>query len=94
MLASYGYEDGTGVYYITIDTDKCEECDGKGCIGACSQDVFILVENDWGDAIVAIEDEKTNLLKSCCLDCMILRVETKRLPCQAACPYTAIRHTW
>ena len=33
MKISYGYSDGTGEYYITVDTGKCDGC-GK-CVEAC-----------------------------------------------------------
>ena len=39
MLSNYGYEDGSGNYYITIDTDKCSECGEKPCLQACPQPV-------------------------------------------------------
>ena len=26
MLANYGYKDGSGDWFITIDTDKCDGC--------------------------------------------------------------------
>ena len=94
MFASYGYEDGSGVYYLTIDTEKCEGCDTKACLEACPEDIFVQEENDWGDAVVAVEERKAKLLKSACQDCMNLREEAGQLPCQAACPYSAIRHTW
>ena len=38
MLANWGYQDGSGQYFITIDTDKCNGC-GK-CVEACPQDVL------------------------------------------------------
>ena len=38
MLANYGYKDGSGDYYITIDTDKCDGC-GE-CVTACPAKVL------------------------------------------------------
>ena len=34
MLANYGYKDGAGEFYITIDTDKCIECPDHACVAA------------------------------------------------------------
>ena len=33
MLANYGYSDGSGNYFITIDTEKCNRC--GDCVAAC-----------------------------------------------------------
>jgi len=33
MIANYGFKDGSGEWYVTIDTDKCNGC-GK-CQGVC-----------------------------------------------------------
>ncbi len=32
MIANYGYEDGSGFYYITIDGDICAPCSEHGCV--------------------------------------------------------------
>jgi hypothetical protein len=26
LIANYGYKDGSGEYFITLDTDKCDGC--------------------------------------------------------------------
>ena len=34
MKANYGYKDGSGEFFITLDTDRCTACgdgDGAGC---------------------------------------------------------------
>jgi len=46
MLANCGYKDGSGEYFITIDTDLCNAC-GK-CVSACKYNVF-KVEEDPND---------------------------------------------
>jgi ferredoxin len=43
MLANWGYQDGSGAYFITIDTDKCNGC-GK-CVQPCPQGVFEVGED-------------------------------------------------
>ena len=35
MITHYGYTDGSGEYYIVIDSDKCNGC-GK-CVQKCPQ---------------------------------------------------------
>ena len=41
MIANYGYKDGSGEYYISIDTDKCIGCTaGRACLNACPKQMF------------------------------------------------------
>ena len=39
VIANYGYEDGSGFYYITIDGDVCA-LRGARCVAACPQAVY------------------------------------------------------
>ena len=43
MLANYGYKNGSGDYFITIDTDKCNGC--GDCVDACP--VHAIKRNNW-----------------------------------------------
>jgi len=36
MIIHYGYKDGSGSYYVTIDADKCDAC--NACIEKCPQE--------------------------------------------------------
>ena len=38
MIANYGYKDGSGEFFISIDTDKCNGC--GDCVKACPYGVF------------------------------------------------------
>ena len=40
MKANYGYKDGSGEYYITIDTELCNSC--SKCVEVCPVDCCIL----------------------------------------------------
>ena len=44
MLAHYGYKDGSGEYFIIIDTDKCDGC--EECVTACPVGVFEVGEDE------------------------------------------------
>ena len=44
MLANYGYKDGSGEYFITIDTDKCNGC--GICVLICPEEARKLVFQD------------------------------------------------
>lgn len=38
MLANYGYKDGSGKFFITIDTNKCNGC--ADSVSACPASVL------------------------------------------------------
>ena len=57
MIANYGYEDGSGHYYIKIDTSKCAECSDKGCISTCPEKLFATELDDFDDEVVLIRED-------------------------------------
>lgn len=95
MLANHGYKDGSGEYFITIDTDKCNGC-GK-CVGACLAKVLAMV-NDDNDPfrevpVVVVTDEHRRKIKYSCASCKPMHGR-KELPCMIACTPKAISHSW
>lgn len=91
MLANYGYSDGSGTYYITIDTDKCNGC--GDCLTACPQQVFVVEPDDYDEQKALIKEKLRKDIKYLCGPC---KPVTNRppLPCQAACGAGAIAHSW
>jgi ferredoxin len=95
MIATYGYKDGSGEYYIQIDTDKCNGC--GDCVKACPQNVFEVTEDpndplrDGPVAIVTHEVRKK--LKYVCTVCKPVK-DRPPLPCVKVCPQGAIIHLW
>lgn len=96
MLANYGYSDGSGTYFITIDTDKCDGC--GDCVTACPAGIFEVLDEDPNDplrdgpvAVVTVEKKKK--VKYECGSCKPL-FDRPPLPCVEACKAGAISHSW
>ncbi len=94
MIANYGYKDGSGEYYIAIDTDKCTECTGRGCLTACPGQIFEIIVDDWDDEVAAIKTRERNKVRLICAACKPTAGRPQYLPCQAACGIGGITHSW
>ena len=66
-IANYGYTDGSGDYYLVVDTDKCDGC-GK-CVEACPQDVMEVIADDYDDMVAVVREEHRKNLKYVCAPC-------------------------
>jgi len=77
MLANWGYQDGSGEYFITIDADKCDGC-GK-CADACPQNALEIGEDPVDplrdDLVAFVSEEQRNKLRAE-LNMLLERVET------------------
>jgi ferredoxin len=95
MIANYGYKDGSGEFFIIIDTDKCDGC-GK-CVEACTWGVFLVGEDDHDpfreEPVAKISDEHRKKIKYSCAQCKPESGYTT-LPCIEACEPCAISHAW
>ncbi len=97
MLSSYGYEDGSGTYYIAINTDSCCQCEEKSCVAACPAGLFEIVFDDYDDEVAVIREDARHRLKELCVICKnqdSLKESDNMLPCMEACHFGAIGHTW
>lgn len=90
MLANYGYKDGSGEYFITIDTDKCNGC--KKCVEACPAGVLEIIVDDYDETVAAVTEEHRKKIKYSCAPCKPKGVTS--FPCTAACEPAAIVHSW
>ncbi len=93
MKANYGYMDGSGEFFITIDTDHCIECSHHGCLSACPAGLFEMMVDDYDDEVVAIKEEHRKKVKYACGPCKPV-ADRPPLPCVVACTPGAVTHSW
>lgn len=93
MIAHYGYKDGSGDYFIVVDTDRCSQCSGGECVPACPQGALERIEDDYDDTVCAVKEQSRNQLKYLCAPCKPVDVKEPP-PCIAACPHSGISHSW
>ncbi len=93
MKANYGFMDGSGQFYITIDTDKCIECSDHPCVAACPVGMFQVIEDDWDDEVAEIKAANRKTIKYDCAPCKPIG-ESVKLPCMIACTPNALEHSW
>ena len=95
MIANFGYKDGSGEYFITIDTDKCSGC--GDCVPVCPAGVLEIRENDFDplaeETMAAVTEEHRKKIKYSCAPCKPTG-DRPELPCVGACELDAITHSW
>jgi predicted CoA-substrate-specific enzyme activase len=91
MKVHYGYSDGTGEYFITIDVGLCDGC-GQ-CLPACPAGIFTIASDDTGQPKARVKDELRKKLALLCPGFQSCHSEHE-VNCHSACPRNAISHTW
>jgi len=95
MKANYGYKDGSGDFFIMIDTDKCDGC--NDCVTACPAGVLECGEDQIDplrdDPVAFVSDAQRKKIKYACAPCKPDQ-DRPPLPCVAACRPGAIEHSW
>lgn len=95
MIANYGFKDGSGEWYVTIDTDKCTGC--GDCIKVCPAHALEVAENEYdpfgNQHVVRIADEEHKKIKYTCAPCKPGFGAEQPTPCVAACEPGAISHS-
>jgi len=87
----YGYADGTGNYFITIDTARCDGC-GE-CVPACPSGIFEVTANESGQPKAKVKEGVRKKLVMVCpgYEACLSKLERN---CHKLCPGDAINHTW
>ncbi len=95
MKAHYGYRDGSGDYFIEIDTGLCDGC-GE-CVPACPASLFEVGEDEHDplsdDEVASVRADRRKSLGVDCGPCKPVG-DRPELPCVAACRHGAISHSW
>ncbi|MEW6034457.1 MAG: 4Fe-4S binding protein [Chloroflexota bacterium] len=90
MIANYGYADGSGEYFITIDTDRCDGC-GE-CVKVCPRGLFEVAPDDYDNLVARVKDEFVKKVSYICPG--YHRCSSQGADCHSACAREAIAHTW
>lgn len=93
MIANYGYKDGSGDFFISIDTDQCANCKDKPCVKVCPDQIFEIFEDDYEDEVIGVKEEHRKKIKYSCAPCKPSSGQ-RNLACQQACTSGAIKHSW
>ncbi len=91
MKAQYGYSDGTGDYFITVDTGKCDGC-GE-CVKACPAALFALAKDNYRQLKAGIKEESRKKLHIACPGFKAC-AQSNTVNCHSVCPKDALSHTW
>lgn len=95
MRANFGYTDGSGEFYITLDTTKCNGC--GDCVTACPAQILQLAENEYDplaeSKIGVVKQSNRNTIKYDCGPCKPPS-GVRALPCVNACKPGALAHSW
>jgi len=92
MLAHYGYEDGSGRYYISVDTERCTGC--EECVHVCPAQVLEMIEEDPIEErlVAAVAAAHRKQIKYSCNPCKPTGYTS--LPCVEVCEPLALQHSW
>ena len=87
----YGYNDGTGDYFITIDLAKCDAC--RQCVTACPASIFEVVQEDGRQPKARVTEATRKRLALLCPGVSSCS-KSRNMTCQSACSKKAITLSW
>jgi len=93
MEAYYGFKDGSGDWFLAIDTDKCNGC-GK-CVEACPANVLEVGDDEYDpfreEPVAKVRVEERKKIRYSCAPCRP-GYGDEPTPCSAACETGAVSH--
>ena len=91
MLAYYGFKDGSGDWFISVDTDKCDGC-GK-CVEACPARILEIASDEHDpfreEPVARVKEAERNKIRYNCAPCQPGYGDNPS-PCVLACKPGAI----
>lgn len=91
MLANYGFKDGSGDWFLEIDSDKCDGC--SKCVEACPANVLEVGDDEYDpfreEPVAKVRQEERKKIRYSCAPCRP-GYGDKPTPCVAACEPGAI----
>lgn len=90
MKVHFGYRDGSGEYFVIVDTARCDGC--GACIEVCPKgalektSAFVGLEDK---AVAGVRDEFRRRLREVCSGCA-----REPAPCAVACPPGCLTVIW
>ena len=94
MIANYGFKDGSGDWFLTVDTDKCDGC-GK-CVEVCPANVLEVGDDEYDpfrdEPVVKVREDERKKIRYSCAPCQP-GYGQKSAPCVAACEPGALSHS-
>jgi ferredoxin len=94
MQGFYGFKDGSGDWFLILDTDKCNAC-GE-CVKACPANVLEIADDEFDpfreEPVAKVREEERKKLRYSCAPCKPGFGE-QPAPCVAVCAPKAISHS-
>jgi ferredoxin len=94
MIAHYGFKDGSGDWFVIIDTDKCNGC-GK-CAEVCPANVLVVGSDEVDvfreEPVAIVRHEERKKVRYSCAPCKPAH-GAEPTPCVKACEPQAISHS-
>jgi len=91
MIVHYGYTDGTGDYFITIDSGLCDGC--GDCVEACPAGILVLGREDGNQPKAELKEEVRKKIALLCPGFHSCS-HNHEINCHSVCTKDAISHTW
>jgi NAD-dependent dihydropyrimidine dehydrogenase PreA subunit len=94
MIANYGFKDGSGEWYVIIDTDKCNGC--SRCVKVCPAKALEVGPDEMDvfreEPVAFIKQEERKKIRYTCAPCKPGSA-AEPAPCVVACETKAISHS-